>query len=155
MARTITVVVLAILWLGCGSETFTPQDASPVETTAATVDGLLVEVAVHPLVLKRGETLQIRLSVTNTASTPVRKAFSSGCIYGYTVRDNQGIRVAPAPRICTANAPVVAYAPGETVTQEYEWVNQDPSIRPGRYEVSAGFGRWGEGGPPPVAVTVQ
>ena len=155
MARAITIAVLAVTWLGCGLDKTAPQGSSSIETNAAMIDGLLVQVAVHPRVLERGETLQIRLMVTNPGNTVTRKAFSSGCIYGYSVTDDGGVRLAPAPPVCTANAPVVTYAPREVVTREFEWVYEDPSIPAGRYEVSAGFGLWGEGGPPPVTVTLK
>lgn len=155
MYQTVGICILAIALLGCGTEGITSQNPSLVDTEVAIVDDLRVEVTVRPLTVEQGETLHIGISVTNTADTPVRMGFASGCIYGYAIRDTEGSKVAPPPRICTADAPIVTYAPGETVVQEFEWVYESPVIPPGRYAVSAGFGQSGEGGPPPVFVILE
>ena len=139
--------VLAVLLIGCATHP-TVTDGQH----GSSWPELIVDVSAEPLLLERGGTLHIRLTVTNERDTPVVKGFASGCIYGFAVRNSRGDRVAPPPPICTANAPVVTWAPGEVVTAEFTWTWDDPNIEPGYYSVEAGFGPLGEGG---SAVEVQ
>ena len=134
--------VLAALLVGCSTTPTVIGDrpSSPSQE-------LVLDVIAEPALLAQGGTLHIRLTVTNESDIPVWKGFTSGCIYGFTVRDSHGERVAPPPRICTANAPTRTYAPGEVVTVEFQWTWDDPNIEPGSYYVEAGFGRVGKGGP--------
>lgn len=134
--------VMALLLVGCytKSKLTDDQHGSPSR-------GLTLAVTADPLTLERGGTLHIRLTVTNESKAPLTKGFGSGCIYGFTVRDSDGNRVAPPPRFCTMNAPTVTYGPGEVVIAEFQWTWDDSNIAPGDYYVEAGFGEAGEGGP--------
>jgi hypothetical protein len=136
------VCVMALLSVGCYASppSNDGQQGPPPRDLALTV-------ATEPLVLERGGTLHVRLTVTNESSAPVTRHFGSGCIYGFTVRDGHGDRVAPPPRMCTMNTPTVTYGPGEVVVAEFDWTWDDPDIEPGDYYVEAGFGEGGEGGP--------
>jgi hypothetical protein len=118
--------------------------------------GFLIEVTAEPSLLKRGETLHIRVSVTNESDGPIVKCFASGCIYGFALWNQRGELVAPPPPICTLNAPTVRYLPDEVVTREFRWVWDDPSIRPGTYLLIAGFGRRGQNeSAPPVKIRLE
>jgi hypothetical protein len=135
------VWVLAALLVGCYT--------TPIVTDkqqGSTSRGLVLAVTVEPLVLERGGTLHVRLTVTNESDVAVVKGFASGCIYGFAVRDRNGDRVGPPPRFCTMDAPTVTYGPGEVAISEFQWTWDDSNIAPGDYYVEAGFGESGEGG---------
>lgn len=151
--RSLAIAVIAALSGGCQSDPVTsPGELSP----SATATQLHLEVTAEPTVVERGEVLHIRLMVTNQGAAPVWKGFSSGCIYGFNLRSQQGEVVAPPHPVCTMHAPVVMYMPGEAVTSAFEWVYDDPSIGPGTYEVTAGLGPRGEGeSPQPIAITLK
>jgi len=106
---------------------------------------LTLDVEVEPLTITWGNSLRIVLTVANKNNKTVTKHFSSGCIYGYSLRTRNGEVVAPPPPICTMNAPTVTYQPGELVTKVFLWVWDDPSIEPGTYILFAGFGPRGDG----------
>ena len=125
--------ILVLFLVGCHT---TGGDA-PQHTSAP---GLTLDVEAEPLVIGRGETLHIRLTVTNQGETPVVRTFASGCIYGYSLWNPEGELVAPPPPICTLNAPVVTYAPGESDIREFEWLWDDTQIKPGTYYLKAGLG---------------
>lgn len=133
--------VLAALLVGCSTNLDVTDNHGGSRSR-----GLVLDVTAEPLVLERGGTLQIRLTVTNESDVPIVRGFTSGCIYGFAVLDSEGNRLAPPPRICTLDAPTVTYAPGEVVTREFRWTWDDPNIEPGDYYLEAGFGRMGEGG---------
>jgi hypothetical protein len=114
------------------------------EPQRSSASGLTLDVEAEPLELRRGETLHIQLTVANTGETTVVRHFQSGCIYGFALLDAGGERVAPPPRICTANAPTVEYMAGEVVTLEFSWVWDDAELESGTYRLIVGLGRHGE-----------
>jgi hypothetical protein len=131
--------MIAVLLAGC----ITPDD-HPQRSSA---QRLLLEVTTESSLLSRGETLHIQLTVTNESDVEAVKHFTSGCIYGFSLWNDQGELVAPPPPICTADAPTVKYAPGEVVIREFQWMWDDSEIKPGTYLLVAGFGPRGEQGP--------
>ena len=133
-------LIIALILVGCAtSPGVAPQSSSSTE--------LVLNVEADPLTISWGESVHIRLTVENTNDAPVVKRFSSGCIYGFSLLSADGEVVAPPPRVCTANAPTVTYAPKSMVKQEFQWVWDDKDIKPGTYRLVAGLGRRGEGGP--------
>ena len=143
---------LAVLLMGCAAVDSPTLNDHQQSSWAA---GLVLDVVVEPLLLERGETLYIRLTVTNKSDAPVWRGFSSGCIYGFAIW-HSGELISPPPPICTLNAPTVTYAPGEVITGEFQWTWDDPDIKPGVYHVVAGFGPRGEGpSAPAVEVRLQ
>jgi hypothetical protein len=144
--------VLAALLMGCST---VDDPTANRNQSGASASALVLDVTVEPLVLERGGTLAIRLTVTNESNVSVVKGFASGCIYGFAIW-HRGDVISPPPPICTMNAPTVTYAPGEVITKEFEWTWDDPDIKPGIYRVVAGFGPRGEGpSAPPVEVRLQ
>lgn len=141
-------VIIAVLLAGC----ITPDD----EMERSSAPRFHLEVTAESMVLRRGETLHIRLTVTNESDAPAVKHFANGCIYGFSLWTRQGELVAPPPPVCTLNAPTVRYAPGEVVIREFQWVWDDPNIEPGTYLLVAGFGPRGEHEPSPsVEIRLQ
>ena len=133
-------LIVALVVVGCAtSPGVAPQNTPSTE--------LVLNVEAEPLTISWGESVHIRLTVKNTNDAPVVKGFSSGCIYGFSLLAADGEIVAPPPRVCTANAPIVTYAPNSLVEQEFQWVWDNKDIKPGTYRLVAGFGRRGEGGP--------
>ncbi len=133
--------VLAVLLTGCATVDDGTLNDNQQELS---VSALVLDVEARPSVLGRGDTLYIRLTVTNESDAPAVKHFASGCILGFSLWNLQGELVAPPPPICTLNAPTVKYAPGEVVIAEWQWVWDDPNIEPGTYLLVAGFGPRGE-----------
>jgi hypothetical protein len=107
------------------------------------LDALKLDLEVEPLILEYGETLFIKLTITNNTSEIITGHFTSGCIYGFSILTPEGIRVAPELRVCTMNAPTVKFEPGEVVVRQLEWRSSGSSISRGKYLVRAGFGESG------------
>ena len=144
MTRYCLLIVLLVV--GCTGTDSQRNDASHDVGVldSPPTQGLVVEATTGTTVLARGETLHIKLTVTNEGDVDVVKHFASGCIYGFSLVNEQGETVAPPPPVCTMNAPTVRYAPGEEVTREFQWVWDDPDIEPGTYRLVAGLGPRGE-----------
>jgi len=135
--------VVALVLVGCAtSPEVAPQGSSLTD--------LVLEVEATPLTLKWGESIHIQLTVKNTNDVAVVKEFSSGCIYGFSLWTADGELVAPPPRVCTLNAPIVTYGPNTVVEQEFQWVWDDKDIKPGTYRLVAGFGSRGVGNSSPA-----
>jgi len=145
------VLALSAFLIGCSG-----VDSTVGSDARSDLPPLQLKVSVEPTSLERGETMEIQFVVTNTSSEHVSKGFSSGCIYGYSLRNGDGDIVAPPPPICTANAPIIQYQPGQVVTRDFHWEWDDPDLQPGVYELVVGFGPRGEGdSAPPVKVHLR
>jgi hypothetical protein len=142
-------LIVALLLVGC----VTVKEDAPHSSLA---NELTLDVEAKPLTIGWGDSLHIRLTVSNTSNTTVVKHFGSGCIYGFSLWDSEGEHVAPPPRICTMNAPTVKYAPGESVQIDFQWVWDDMDIKPGTYFLLAGLGPRGENeSAPPIEVRLE
>lgn len=106
--------------------------------------GLDLAMTAEPTVIPFEGTIHITLTVTNDTDEPITHGFSSGCVYGFGLYDGNDRLVAPPPPICTMNAPVITYEPGEVVMGNFEWTWDDPGLKPGTYTLRAGFGPRGE-----------
>lgn len=151
-------LVIALLFVGCtgtdSQRNDTSHDAGVVDSPST--QGLVVEATTESTVLARGETLHIHLTVTNEGDVDVVEEFSNGCKYGFSLWNEQGELVAPPEPVCTMDAPTVAYAPGEVVTSDFQWVWDDPDITPGTYRLVAGLGRRGQQkSAPPVEIHLE
>ena len=157
MARLIFILVVT-LWigaLGCYTQIAHHADSPDAEQGDAVSqvtrdDGLKLDLRVEPVILERGETLYLELTLTNTSSETVIRRPSNGCIYGFSILTPEGIRVAPKPRECATIEPIPGFKPGEVVVVRMKWRWSGHSIPPGKYFVRAGFGEDGmtESAPP-------
>ncbi|MDH3198857.1 MAG: hypothetical protein OEO21_11530, partial [Candidatus Krumholzibacteria bacterium] len=109
-------LLLLVLLAGC-AVTYERPDLQP----APEPSGLDLDATVEPLVLNRGDTLFVQLTVTNNSIATIVQHFGSGCIYGFGLWDSEGELVAPPPPVCTMNAPTVRYKPGGVVVRTFEW----------------------------------
>ncbi len=109
-----------------------------------TAPGLRSQVTVDRDHVAAGETLVVNLSVTNEREVAQFVQFTSGCLYGFGIWHEDGELVAPPPLMCTMNAPVVEYGPGEIVAREFKWTWDGRSPAPGVYSLKAGLGPRGE-----------
>lgn len=98
-----------------------------------------------PTRLVRGQTLTIELTVANRGASIARRAFNSGCQFGFALRDGKGAIAAPPPPLCTMVAGTLQWQPGEVVTRRFTWTWDGSEPAPGRYVVVAGLGPLGEG----------
>jgi hypothetical protein len=150
MARSflILLVVLSIGSSGCYTQIAHKTDSSEAEQGDAVSrvipdDGLELELRSQPLIMKRGETLLLELTLTNTSSETVTRGSPNGCLYGFSILNPDGKRVAPEPRLHSQRPATVSFAPGEVVVINMEWKSKRRGIRPGKYFVHAGFGEDG------------
>ncbi len=117
---------------------------------------LRMELRAEPLILSFGDTLSIVLAVSNDSNQPFSKGFSSGCVYGYGLWNTESVLVAPPVRICTMNAPIIRYKPGEARTIKFNWIWNNPNVGSGKYDLYCGFGPRGEyESAPPVTVRLK
>lgn len=144
LPRYLILTAIGIVLSACGNST------EPGPASRADPSGLRITVDAVPTRLNPGQSMTIRLRIENPGNDPITRAFASGCITGYGIHDRGGTMVEPSYRICTQNAPVVTYAPGQVVEVEYQWTWEESSLGPGRYEVVGGLGPYGEleSGPP-------
>jgi hypothetical protein len=163
MARSILILVV-ILWigaLGCYTQIAHHANSSDTEQGESVSqvipdDGLKLDLRVEPLIVERGETLFLELTLTNTSSETVTRQSSSGCIYGFSILTPEGIRVAPEPKKCAIVEPIPGFKPGEVVVVRMKWRWRGHSIPPGRYVVRAGFGEFGmEDSAPPIEIELR
>ena len=127
----------ASLGLACGT----------VDTTAPQLYGdpsaIVSEVSVSPAEIRAGETMQIEVTIHNPTRLRVQLRFTSGCMVMFVVRDANGANVAPT-FFCTANAPTLEMAPGQTITNRFQWDgsvggSSTPALPPGEYTVVGGL----------------
>lgn len=131
------LLLAAALGTACG----TTDSVAPVKygDPAAIVSHLRVA----PTEIRVDETMQIEVTVHNPTAMPIQVHFTSGCMVMFAVRDASGQDVAPIYG-CTANAPTLELAPGETVTRRFPWDGRvsgpfTPALPPGEYQVFGGF----------------
>ena len=86
--------VLTALLMGCSSLGDPGVNGSQSDSSAS---ALVLEVSAEPLVLERGRTLTIRLTVTNESDVSIVKGFASGCIYGFALWSGGEIILPPPP----------------------------------------------------------
>jgi len=102
--------------------------------------------------------------VTNRSTSPATLNFTSGCTIVFRVRDRDGHVVAPGAFVCTADAPTLVFAPGETRVARFTWQGDThdpmtgarPFLPPGTYYLfgalnAVNFSDQSEPGADPVA----
>ena len=147
----LSLLILSVLLTGCADSGDSISNQEPIDSSA-----LRIEATAAPTSLKRGETMEIELVITNTGDEPASRQFTSGCIYGFGLRNADGEIVAPPPPICTLNLPVVEYQPGEVVKHTFQWAWEDQDLEPGTYARVAGLGARGEmEEAPPIPVELR
>jgi hypothetical protein len=104
VAKTATVLVLA----ACVSHLDSP------------VHDLLIWANADPVELRQGETMTIRVVVTNRGGGP-RAITSNRCPEPFVVTTQDGTVVAPPQRICTLIAETKTLAPGEEFVFSVGW----------------------------------
>lgn len=134
------VFVIGLLFLGCAGS----GDEMANERQVVGRSGLTLGVEVESARLAVGETLVAVLTVANDRDEAHSVRFTSGCLYGFGLWDASGELVAPAPPMCTMNAPVVEFAAGEVAEHRFEWKWDGSSVEPGMYLLKAGIGPRGE-----------
>lgn len=80
--------------------------------------------------LAPGEPMHFTVAVTNTGLARGALMFSSGCGTNFLVVDRSGViwdDLAMSNRLCTQDAPVLDFAPGETRTWSGTWDQQTPA----------------------------
>jgi intracellular proteinase inhibitor BsuPI len=110
------VAVLAVALVGCNDGP--RQVAGPGLGDASAI---VTTIQVNPTEITPGNVFRIGVSSRNPTSGPVTLHFSSGCLQGFTVRDEKGNVVAPLAIVCTANVPVVTLQPDESIDNQFRW----------------------------------
>ena len=87
-----------------------------------------------------GEPLRFTQVISNTGDEPGVLLFSSGCGTDFLVRNESGVvwsDLTMSGRVCTANAPTVEYAPGQSRSWTGTWDQRTAtgSAAPGAYRI--------------------
>lgn len=113
---------------------------------------------VDPAAFAIGETVVVEIEAENRTEAPVSTGVTSGsCQMNAIVQYKGAWRRVADDRVCTADAPVVSYDPGETRLARWEWTGSVvvdgvwESLPPGVYEIVGVTGRFES---PPVRVEI-
>lgn len=131
------LLVASLLLLGCGKEgrrnVLAPNEPPPIEY--GDPSDLVYVWSVTPQAIHAGETIDIKVGITNPTSLPI--VTDSQCYY-YTVTNAGGQGLTPVP-ICCFSEPTYTLKPGEAVVGEFKWNGMGPSgaLPAGDYRVYA------------------
>ena len=117
----LAAVLTAVLLAGCS------RPELPTRPTQAQFE---VSLNLASSSLAPGEPLHFTVAVTNTGDAGGVLHFSSGCGTNFLVLDRGGViwdDLAMSLRVCTANAPTLEFAPGESRTWGGTWDQQTPT----------------------------
>ena len=130
-----------------------PQTYFPENSKEAT---LHLKAEVEPKIVELGGELRIRLIITNTTDEVQFMSLTTGCEFGYSLRDENGDIVAPTMLYeCRRTTTGYKFSPGQSV-EEFNWVLDDEGIKPGIYKLVVGFGPRGEwDSAPPIEIEVR
>jgi hypothetical protein len=126
---TALVMMSALLLGGCGESRVVEPPGDPT--------GLVGWVTVSPDVFQPGDEVRVEVGIRNPTTRPLTVGFTSGsCALGFVVTSGAAI-VAARPDVCTADAPIVELAPGQTISAEYTWDGTGLALPllPGEYQV--------------------
>ncbi len=160
MKMRVGTLLCVLALVGCAGPSGEAEDGEGASSTGeqpgTKSTGLRLEMKVEPRVLEPGESISIELTVLNPGPEPISVSFNSGCLYGFGLWNQDGELVAPESPICTMNAPIIRYEPGEVVKRSFRWEWDGRQLAPGVYEFRAGLGRRGQiESAPPVGIRLR
>lgn len=133
-------VLTACMGAGCHGE------ASKLIAPAGWGDPGAIQVSVSATrtEMSPGDTTRITVVVHNPTQQRILLQFTSGCMIMFAVRDSAGVLLAPKGYACTADAPSLELAPGESVTRHSTWDGTDglwsrTPLPPGDYLLTGGL----------------
>src|SRR5436190_16043451 len=129
-------LLAALLLIGCNDSKhmMAPGAGDPL--------GMTTEIHVTPTQFKAGETIEIAVTSRNSSSGAVTLHFSSGCLQGFHVQNENGTVVAPLGLVCTANAPIATLEAGQAIDNTFRWsgttgyAGGGTSLPPGDYRIT-------------------
>lgn len=140
-SSVLLVLLLSTLLTACGDGI---TDAREESTARLVAGGLLLDVEVDRATMVVGDTLWIRVAISNPSAEPVALTRSWGCALDIRIEDRAGKAVRPE-RTCRSTAFEVVVEPGGRVERDFAWtaerVLHDPFVKVGlpggRYSVVA------------------
>lgn len=125
-----------------------------------TGDQLRIDAKTSLAKFKAGDAVVVTITVTNETNSSIDLGVGS-CPSHFAVRDSNGNIVGPAAEVCTAQAIVKTFAPGEKAEYTSTWhgegfsttVGQTVYLKPGVYSVEGFFGVSADVHPASVEIT--
>lgn len=131
------LAVAAVLTIGCArlldSRNVPPEEGSPLEFA----------VQVSPDVLEFGDTLDIRLAVTNPTSKVWAQQYTGSRLYWYNIHDGRGELIHSHPGMSKRDLRSMEFRPHQTVEHHLSWTWRDTTISRGYYFLEVGLGMRG------------
>ena len=119
--------------------------------SATDPSGVLInEVALDRTQLVPGDTMHIRVTISNPTLRTVTVQGSGSCFVVFEVLDSSGAGVFPRGRVCTSDLTTRTFGPLATVTFDFWWTGEEYVVQhgrlvpqplpPGSYQMVGGLG---------------